>query len=61
MDTALAAYRKQEWYEAEVLFTRLKSRAPDTKVYALYLERIARFIENSPGLEWDGVYTFTTK
>ena len=61
MDAALKAYRKQEWYEAEILFTRLKSRAPGRKIYAIYLERIARFIEKSPGLEWDGVFTFTTK
>ncbi len=61
MDAALKAYRGQQWYEAEILFTRLKSRSPSKHVYSLYLERIARFIENSPGLEWDGVYTFTTK
>ena len=61
MDAALKAYRAQEWYEAEILFTRLKHKSPNKLVYSLYLERIARFIEHSPGLEWDGVYTFTTK
>ncbi len=39
----------------------LLARAPQTRPYELYLERIAHFRADPPGAEWDGVFVFTTK
>ena len=61
MHTALQAYRAQQWLQAEQLFKQLHDKAPDFKLYSVYLERIASFVENPPAQDWDGVYTFTTK
>jgi adenylate cyclase len=58
---ALAAYRNQDWPQAEALFTRLTQTQPLCRLYAIYLERIACFKGNPPMLGWDGVFRFEQK
>jgi adenylate cyclase len=58
---ALEHYKKQRWDEAETLLKNLSAAAPDTKVYKLYLKRIAFFRENTPGPMWNGTWVWTTK
>jgi adenylate cyclase len=58
---ALAQYRKQAWDEAERQLHDLAQAAPKTKLYKLYLDRIAHFRANPPASNWDGVFVFTTK
>ena len=54
-------YRKQRWDDAEQVFKNLAYASPDTKLYRLYLERVAHFRRNPPPANWDGVFVFTTK
>ena len=58
---ALELYRKQRWDEAETLLKSLAAAAPDSKLYKLYIKRIAHFRENPPGAAWNGLWVFTTK
>jgi adenylate cyclase len=58
---ALEAYRRQDWANAEDLFSACVTIEPQRKVYQLYLDRIAYFKQNSPGGDWDGVFNFDTK
>jgi len=58
---ALEAYRAQRWDEAENLLKNLSYASPESKVYKLYLERIAHFRQNPPPANWDGVFVFPTK
>ena len=58
---ALEAYRAQRWDEAENLMKNLAYASPKTKLYKLYLERIAHFRRSPPPADWDGVFVFTTK
>ena len=58
---ALELYRKQRWDEAETLLKSLAAAAPESKLYKLYLKRIAHFRENPPGVAWNGLWVFTTK
>jgi adenylate cyclase len=60
----LAAYRAQQWDEAE---KKLKQLAPSAAAYGLgkllhlYEERIAHFRAEPPGKDWDGVFVATSK
>ncbi len=58
---ALARYHAQDWDGAEQGLRDLLTRTPQTRLYELYLERIAHFRADPPGAEWDGVFVFTTK
>ena len=58
---ALDAYRAQRWDDAEKLLKNLAYAAPKSKLYKLYLDRVAHFRQNPPPAGWDGVFTFTTK
>jgi adenylate cyclase len=58
---ALQLYRKQLWDEAEQRLKDLAAASPKTKLYQLYLDRIAYFRATPPGADWDGVFVFTTK
>ena len=58
---ALELYRKQEWDMAELRLLRLKTLSPDSRLYDVFLERIAFLRANPPGAEWDGAFTFQTK
>ena len=58
---ALKSYRARDWDGAEIGFLNLArtSRAPG--LYKLYVARIGELRRQSPGPDWDGVYTFTQK
>jgi adenylate cyclase len=58
---ALEIYRKQRWEEAEAILKNLSYAAPESKLYKLYLKRIAHFRQNTPGPVWNGLWVFTTK
>jgi adenylate cyclase len=58
---ALEWYRKQRWNEAEEGMKALRFAAPESKLYKMYLKRIAEFRTNSPGPTWNGTWVFTTK
>jgi len=58
---ALAFYRKQDWHIAHCRFEDLHTKAPDRKLYGIYLERICHFRTDPPGSGWDGVYIHTAK
>jgi adenylate cyclase len=58
---AVEHYRKQEWDEAERRLNDLAGASPETKMYRLYLDRIAYFRVQPPGENWDGVFVFTNK
>lgn len=58
---ALAAYRNQDWPQAQSLFGELQQAEPQRQLYTLYLERIAYFTSNPPGANWDGLVNFSEK
>jgi adenylate cyclase len=58
---ALEVYRKQEWDMAEQRLLELKRGAPDSRLYDVFLERIAFLRVNPPGPNWDGAFTFQSK
>lgn len=60
-DQALAAYRNQDWAQAETRFQRLHTLHPEQSLYTLYLNRIAALHRDPPAAGWDGVFTFTEK
>ncbi|MBI1363931.1 MAG: CHASE2 domain-containing protein [Proteobacteria bacterium] len=57
-EAAMAAYRAQNWKEAEKLFGSLDGF---DVLKELYLERIAAFRKKAPPKSWDGVYVATSK
>jgi adenylate cyclase len=58
---AVALYIAQDWDAAEAAFNALL-QADDRYLYReVYLQRIAEFRVESPGENWDGVYTWKTK
>ncbi|OQY09105.1 MAG: hypothetical protein B6I28_03625 [Fusobacteriia bacterium 4572_132] len=60
-EIGLEEYRKQNWEKAILTFKKvleINENDPPTK---LYQKRCQYFKENPPELNWDGVYTFTTK
>ncbi len=57
----LRSYRKQEWDKAELDLMNLRRMSPQTKLYGVYVERIAYFRTNPPGPDWDGVFVFKNK
>lgn len=58
---ALRLYREQAWDEAEARMRSLQLSDPEHKIYQLYLERIDHFRQRPPSIDWDGVFTHTTK
>ncbi len=59
-EAALQDYRAARWDAAEKALQKLSQRNP-SKLYDVYLERIAHFRAEPPPQGWDGVFTFTTK
>jgi len=57
----LALYRDRRWDEAAARLAVLREAAPESRLYALYWERIAHFRVNPPAEGWDGVFVFQTK
>ncbi|MDD2741413.1 MAG: adenylate/guanylate cyclase domain-containing protein [Rhodocyclaceae bacterium] len=58
---ALRLYRAQDWEQAELQFYNLSRLAPESKLFQLYLARVAHWQKEPPGADWDGVTTFETK
>ncbi|MEM9247044.1 MAG: adenylate/guanylate cyclase domain-containing protein, partial [Cyanobacteria bacterium P01_F01_bin.153] len=57
--TGLAAYRKQDWTQAQSAFK--KCQAEGDPPAQLYLDRIATLQQNPPPEDWDGVWRLTSK
>ena len=57
----LQFYKEQKWDEAITRFRQTLELVPDDPPSKIYIERCEVFKENSPGEDWDGVYTMTTK
>ncbi len=57
----LTQYRAQDWQAAEDGLIALQAADPESKLYALYRERIAQWRESPPPANWDGVTKFDTK
>ncbi|KJS34764.1 MAG: adenylate cyclase [Rhodospirillaceae bacterium BRH_c57] len=65
-DAMLAAYRLQDWDEAERLLADCRHHMTNAGcdlhgIYDLYADRIAAYRAESPGREWDGVFTALSK
>jgi adenylate cyclase len=60
-EQALAAYRAQQWDEAETLLKKLKDVEPDVRLYDIFLQRVADYRLDPPGADWDGVKKFDSK
>lgn len=60
-NAALAAYFSQQWKQAEILFAELHQQHPKTKIYSIYLERLASFKTQTILPDWDGVFIHTEK
>jgi adenylate cyclase len=58
---ALDLYSSRSWDEADAMLADLLREFPDVMLYTTYRERIARFRQEPPPDDWDGVYVFTTK
>lgn len=58
---ALKLFRAQNWDLAEMQFINLQKMHPERYLYKVYIERIAYYRAESPGENWDGVFTFKTK
>lgn len=58
---ALLHYRAQHWQEARQAFLDLQSRFGERRIHHIYLARIAHFMSQPPGLEWQGIYGFDSK
>jgi adenylate cyclase len=58
---ALAMFREQKWDSARMAFQELHNSDPGRVIYKTYLDRIEHFMEESPGSDWDGVYTHKEK
>ncbi len=57
----LRLYRAREWDLAELQLLNLQRAAPDSKLFKVYLERIAGFRKNPPPDDWDGVHVAESK
>jgi adenylate cyclase len=58
---AINLYFSQQFDEAKELFDKLYEKFPQTKIYMIYLERLAAFKVMPPPADWDGIYIHTTK
>lgn len=59
-EQACNSYLLFDFDAAEDILRKANKRSP-SKLYEVYLDRIAHFRENPPPAEWDGVFTFTSK
>ena len=57
---ALAAYRNQNWDQADAHLLNLTRTNPHY-LYELYAKRVSQYRQDPPGDGWDGVTTFETK
>ncbi len=61
LNQGLHGYRKQQWTDAQSIFQQLSEQNPHDKLYSIYLERIAYYLESPPEIDWDGAFTHTSK
>jgi len=61
LNQGLHGYRQQQWTAAQLIFEQLAERYPHDKLYSIYLERIAYYLEAPPEIDWDGAFTHTSK
>jgi adenylate cyclase len=59
-EQAISSFQLFDFDAAEDILRKANKRHP-SKLYEVYLERIAHFRENPPPTDWDGVFTFTSK
>jgi adenylate cyclase len=60
-DSAMAAYRSQNWREAAAQFGQLLSAFPEDGPTQVFLQRALEYLENAPEPDWDGVYVMKSK
>ena len=62
-DAMIAAYRGQQWVEAQATLESCRAQGPDTLryLYDLYEERIVACVTEPPPPDWDGVFVALTK
>ncbi|AUI67566.1 adenylate/guanylate cyclase domain-containing protein [Beggiatoa leptomitoformis] len=58
---ALSVFRTQEWDKSVGLFLELTQINPQSKLYAIYLQRIEEYRQLPINPTWDGVHTFHEK
>lgn len=58
---ALALYRDRKFSDAAPAFAALAAKHGDAALYAMYAQRSASLINQSPPVNWDGATTFETK
>jgi adenylate cyclase len=61
LNQGLHSYRQQQWTSAQSIFEQLAKQFPHDKLYSIYLERIAYYLESPPEIDWDGAFTHTSK
>lgn len=61
LNQGLHGYRQQQWAVAQNIFEQLAEQHPHDKLYSIYLERIAYYLESPPESDWDGAFTHTSK
>ena len=59
-EQAISSFQLFDFDAAEDILRKANKRHP-SKLYEVYLERIAHFREVPPPTDWDGVFTFTSK
>lgn len=60
-EKGMTAYKEKRFDDAEQFFKALRGQYPHRKVYAIYLERCALFMEKPPDEDWDGVFEHHSK
>jgi adenylate cyclase len=60
-EEGLAAYLARDWENAQKAFLRCIDIRPGDGPAATFLKRTEHFMENPPGLQWDGTWVFTHK
>ncbi len=57
----LSLYREKKFKEAVTSFKKGLEAKPDDGPCQIYIERCEMFIKTPPDVNWDGVFTMTTK
>lgn len=61
LNHGLQRYREQQWLDAQGVFNQLAAAYPQDKLYHIYLDRIAYYLDFPPDADWDGAFTHTSK
>jgi adenylate cyclase len=60
-ESAMTAYRSQNWQEAAAQFGQLLGTFPEDGPTQVFLQRALEYLENAPESDWDGVYVMKSK